>query len=87
MANFNEVLNKYIIENSSAENGLKYEAAANIKALLGTLDFNVEVVPENNHNMLTSLISSLKGKPLTMEEKEIIKEITGLKTEGNEHEF
>lgn len=87
MAKINEVLDKCMIENSSAENGLKYDAAANIKALLGELDLNVEVVPENNHNMLTSLISSLKGTPLTIQEKEIINEITGLTTEGNENEF
>lgn len=87
MFKVNEVLNKCMIENSSAENGLKYEAAANIKTLLDKLDLNVEVVPENNHDMLTSLISSLKGTPLTIQEKEIIHEITGLTTEGNDYEF
>jgi hypothetical protein len=87
MAKVYEVLNKCMIENSPAENGLKYEAAANIKALLDKLDLNVEVVPENNHNMLTSLISSLKGTSLTTQEKEIIQEITGFRVEGNENEF
>ncbi len=76
MTKINEVLNNYLTGNSLAENDLKYNAAANIKALLNTVDLSVEVVPEKNQDMFERLISSLKGKPLSIEETEIINDIT-----------
>ena len=71
-----KVLNNYLSENGSVEKGGKFEAAANIKALLDRMDLHAELVPVKNHDMLTRLITSLKGKPLTKEEVDLIHEIT-----------
>lgn len=76
MTKINEVIDKYLTENGSAKDGLMYKAAANIKSFLSMVDLSVEVLPEKNHDMFTRLILSLKGKPLSIEETEIIKEIT-----------
>lgn len=75
MTKVNEVLNNYLNKNDLAHSNIKIKAAANIKALLSMLDLSVEVVPENSPDMLTRLITSLKGKPLTKEEAELIFEI------------
>ena len=53
----------------------KYEAAKSIKTLLEQIDFSAEVVPENNLDMYSRLIASLKQEELTEEENRIIKEI------------
>ena len=76
MIKVNKVLNKYLKEKNSSQNPSKIKAASDIKAMLSMVDLNVEVVPENSIEMLTRLISTLKGKPLTNEEKELIIEIT-----------
>lgn len=72
MRKVNRVLKNYLDNIDSP----KHKAATNIKNLLCMLDLNVEVVPENNLSMLTRLITSLKGQPLTAEEKELLIEIT-----------
>lgn len=78
MKKVNIVLAKYI-----QQNGLKdkanYKAARNIEELLGRIDLNAEVVPENNLDMFSRLITSLKNEELTKDEKTIIKEIVTYK--------
>ena len=59
------------------DNGKKKMAAAKIKSLLRAIDFEAEVLPENNREMFLRLMNSLKGEKLTSDEKMIIKEITG----------
>jgi hypothetical protein len=76
MIKVNEVLNNYLTKNSSTENDAKIKAAANIKELLNMIDLNVELIPEKNPEMLTRLISTLKGKELSSEEEELVNEIT-----------
>lgn len=70
------VLEKYLGEELPV-NGRKKMAAAKIKALLTAIDLEAEIIPESNTEMLTRLITSLKGEALTEAEKEIITEITG----------
>ena len=53
-------------------------AAANIKLLLSAIDFEAEVIPENNKDMLTRLITSLKEEELSADERAIINEIVEL---------
>jgi len=75
MEKVNRVLQKYFGEKPLQDGGQKM-AAANIKLLLLAIDFEVEVISENNSDMLTRLITSMKGEELTPEELAIIKEIT-----------
>ena len=51
------------------------EAATNIKELLNKIDFTAEVVPESNLDMMSRLLTSLKGEPLNREEIKIVGEI------------
>lgn len=74
MEKTNKILEGYLNANNSNDLG-KNVAAQSIKSLLGQLDFSAEVVPENNHEMLSRLISSLKKDDLTIQEKRIIEEI------------
>ena len=53
-------------------------AAANIKLLLSAIDFEAEVISENNKDMLTRLITSLKEEELSADERAIINEIVEL---------
>ena len=76
MIKVNKVLNKYLNLKESFHIPAKIKAASDIKAMLSMVDLNVEVVPENSIGMLTRLITSLKGKPLTKEEVDLIHEIT-----------
>jgi hypothetical protein len=75
MDKVNRILQKYFGE-KPLEDGGRRMAAANIKLLLSAIDFESEVIPENNRDMLTRLITSLKGEELTSDERAIIKEIT-----------
>ena len=74
MIKVNTVLNKYLDQQylGDSENS---KAARSIKNLLGQIDKNAEVVPENNLDMFSRLIASLKNGAITKEEKKIIKEI------------
>lgn len=75
MHKINRILDKYSGEESREDGGRKM-AAANIKLLLSAIDFEAEVVPETNNDMLTRLITSLKGEELSADERAIINEIT-----------
>ena len=77
MIKTNIVLGKYTRQKNSAEDA-NFKAVRNIKELLEQIDLNAEVVPENNLDMLSRLISSLKNEDLTKDEKRIIKEIVKL---------
>ena len=74
MLKVNLILTDYLTgKKSSSEEKLR--AAVAIKELLDQIDFKAEVVPENNLEMFTRLLTSLKGEPLTNEEKELVVEI------------
>ncbi len=75
MIKVNKVINRYINETDNNEDEGKTEAAASIKKLLSTLDLNAEVVPENNLDMFSRLIASLKGDSLNNNEIAVINEI------------
>jgi len=71
----NKVLDRYI-KGESLVDGDKKMAAERIRSLLSAIDFDAEKIPENNRNMLTRLITSLKGEEPDENEEAIIFEIT-----------
>ena len=75
MLKVNKILDKYLESERTGIRGRKM-AAANIKILLAAIDLEAEIIPENNREMLTRLLISLKGEELTEEEMIIISEIT-----------
>lgn len=77
------VLETYLGE-GPPETGRKKMAAANIKNLLSAVDLEAEIIPEQNRDMLTRLIASLKGEELSAEEEAIIFEITNGYSRENE---
>jgi hypothetical protein len=78
MVKVNLVLTDYLTGKISNCEEVKMKAANSIKELLDQIDFKAEVVPENNVEMFTRLLTSLKGEPLSKEEKELIGEIVNL---------
>ena len=78
MRKVNIVLDKYLQQNYQ-DNNTNYRAARNIKELLTQIDLDAEVVPENNREMLSRLIGSLKNEELTIAEKIIIEEIVQIR--------
>ena len=75
MTKTNIVLNKYLKQNGHAENEMEIEAATNIKVLLNKIDLTAEVVPESSLDMMSRLLTSLKGEPLNSDEIKIVGEI------------
>jgi hypothetical protein len=75
MLKVNLVLTDYLSGKKIGCDEAKLKAANLIKELLAQIDYRAEVVPENNLEMFTSLLTSLKGEPLNNEEKELVKEI------------
>ncbi len=57
------------------ENG-RLVAIKSFRELLSDIDFTSEVVPVEDETRLTRLLVSLKGKPLTKDEMDLINEIT-----------
>jgi hypothetical protein len=68
------VLDKYIESCRPEDKGMRV-AAENIHLLLKSIDHESEIIPENNHDMLSRLIISLKTEELSFEEQKIINEI------------
>jgi len=60
MTKVNLILTDYLTGKTGADNEM-LKAAHSIKELLGKIDFKSEVVPENNLEMFTRLLTSLKG--------------------------
>lgn len=75
MVKVNLVLTDYLTGKKSSCDEGKMKAANSIKELLDQIDFKAEVVPENNVEMFTRLLTSLKGEPLSKEENELVDEI------------
>ena len=73
MTKVNIVLEKYLEQENEEDE--KTAAAAKIKALLQKLDLNAERVPDNNLDMFSRLLTSLKGEPLTGIEIRLAKDI------------
>jgi len=73
MTKVNLVLTNYLTGITADKK--KLEAANAIKKLLEKIDYKSEMVPENNLEMFTKLIVSLKGEPINTDEAELLKEI------------
>ena len=69
------LLIEYSIINESKNNQWKLKTVRLIRDLLAQIDFGAEVVPVENANKLTGLLSSLKGSDLNHEEKLLVKEL------------
>lgn len=57
------------------EEAHKVLAISSIQKMLAEIDFESEIVQINDANKLINLLTSLKGKPLTKDEINIIEEI------------
>ena len=75
MIKVNLLLTEYMIENDSVAGEGKLKAIHFIKELLSQIDHKAEVVPENNKEMFTRLLISLKGGPLNKDEAGLVDEI------------
>jgi len=75
MTKVNLVLTEYLTGEKDRIDEGKIAAAHSIKELLSQIDFKAEVVPEDNFEMFVRLLTSLKGFPLNMKEKELVEEI------------
>ena len=53
----------------------RLNAIKSISEMLSEIDFNAEVVPEEDEDRLSRLLVSLKGKPLAQNEIDLISEI------------
>jgi len=78
MVKVNRVINGYLNNGDNNKDEGKIKAAVSIKELLTTIDLNAEVVPENNLDMFSRLIASLKGGNLNRDEITVINEIINL---------
>ena len=74
MTKVNLILTKYLTGEKVADNN-KFKAVITIKELLEQIDLKAETVPENNFEMFTRLLISLKGEPLNKDEIELVNEI------------
>jgi hypothetical protein len=75
MVKVNNVINGYLNGSGNNKDEGEIKAAALIKELLATIDLNAEVVPENNLDMFSRLIASLKGGNLNKDEITVINKI------------
>ena len=69
------LLADYISGNGDTVELGRQKAIKSIKALLTQIDFNAEAIPENNLDMLTRLLSSIKGEQLNKHESDLIEEM------------
>ncbi len=66
---------EFDIVNTEQKDEKKLNTISELKRLLRKIDFNVEVVPLEDEDRLLKLFSSLKNNPLSLQEKEVIKEL------------
>ncbi len=74
------ILDKLTMAEQTAKENIKISirrisAAKSIKKLLEQIDFSSEVVPLEDEERLSQLMTTLKGKSLDDAEKELIKEL------------
>ena len=69
------LLADYMISSGDAVDLGRQRAINSITALLSQIDFKAEAIPENNQDMLTRLLRTLKGGQLDKEESKLIEEI------------
>jgi hypothetical protein len=55
----------------------KTTAVASVKNLLLQIDYSAEVIPENSYSDLIKLLKNLKGRDLSDDEQNLLKEIVG----------
>ncbi len=75
MIKVNLLLADYMEDNSHISDKGRQNAIKSIKGLLSQIDFKAEAIPENNLDMLTRLLGSLKGEPLDKDESKLIEEL------------
>lgn len=75
MFRLNLLLAEYIHTNGNAKESGKLKAIATVKDLLSQVDHDAEIIPHNNVEKLSRLLTSLKGEPLNKEERLLVEEI------------
>ena len=81
MIRINLLLVEYMYGKGNRANEGKLKAIHSIKELLSQIDFNAEVIPEDNIERFTCLLTSLKGQPLNNDETELAEEIVNYRQE------
>ena len=78
------IVTEYLLMNDKTTPANKLRAVHSVKMLLDNIDFSAEVIPGDNPEKLATLLSSIKGEPLTQDEYKLIDELvemnTGIKT-------
>lgn len=77
MLKLNLLLAEYMTEKKDSVDRKRLKAIQSIKELLDEVDHKVEQIPEDNIEMLTRLLTSLKGEKLTLTEIRVVEEIVG----------
>ncbi len=75
MIKINLLLAEYMAKDTGTEGKRKLKTIYTIKELLAQIDHKAEVVPEDDVQRYTSLLTCLKGEPLNKEEAELAEEI------------
>ena len=63
------------LEKSTSKDKGQLESVTNLKNLLLKIDYKAEIVPENSVEKLEAILTELKGKSLSFNEKKLLKEI------------
>ena len=75
MIKVNLLLTEYMIREGNVPDKGKLKAIHSINELLSQIDHKAEVVPENNKERFSRLLTSLKGEPLNKDEAALVDEI------------
>lgn len=77
MIRVNLLIEEYLSPEQGEKNTKKLEAIESIKGLLSQIDHRVEKLPLEDSGRFLALLTSLKGAPLTHEERQLSMEISG----------
>ena len=73
--NTNEILTRSKAGLDNSREVKKLRMIESLLELLDKIDYTAEVVPFDDPDRFSRLLASLKGEPLSVEERELVKEI------------
>lgn len=71
------MLAEYVTPDQGEISEARLEAIQSIKKMLSQIEYMVEKIPIDDSERIIGLLTSLKGAPLSIEEKMIVMEISG----------
>lgn len=75
MTKVNLLLAEYMTKDIGTADTSKLEALQSIRELLSHINHNAEIVPEHSVNRYITMLTSLKGEPLSQAETRVAEEI------------